>query len=207
MALTYKKAGVDIRKADRLVDDIVKMAKTTGRSGVVGGIGGFAAYFRAHNKRMKDPLLVSSTDGVGTKLLVAIQRNEHATVGIDLVAMSVNDVICCGAEPLFFLDYFATGGLELKQSRAIIQGVVKGCKMANCALIGGETAEMPGMYKKGDYDLAGFCVGVVDREKALTGKKVKPGDTVIGLLSSGLHSNGYSLARRVFTEKEIKGAW
>lgn len=207
MALTYKKAGVDIVKADGLVDDIVKMAKTTNRPGVVGNIGGFAAFFKAMNKGMKEPLLVASTDGVGTKLLLAIKQDLHHTVGIDLVAMSVNDVICSGAEPLFFLDYFATGGLNLRQSRAIIKGVVEGCKQANCALIGGETAEMPGMYKKGDYDLAGFCVGVVDRKKAVTGEKVRPGDVVLGLLSSGLHSNGFSLARKAFSEKELKGPW
>jgi phosphoribosylformylglycinamidine cyclo-ligase len=206
-SLNYKKAGVDIVKADRFVDFIAALSKKTNRTGNVGGIGSFGAFFRAPMKGMKDPLIVSSTDGVGTKLLVAIAQNKHDTVGIDLVAMSVNDLLCCGAEPLFFLDYFATGGLDLKISQAVMKGIVDGCAQSNCALIGGETAEMPGLYKKGDYDLAGFCVGIVDRTKALTGANVKPGDTVLGLLSSGLHSNGYSLARKVFTEKELKGAW
>jgi phosphoribosylformylglycinamidine cyclo-ligase len=206
-SLNYKKAGVDIVKADRFVDFISALSKKTNRTGNVGGIGSFGAFFRAPMKGMKDPLIVSSTDGVGTKLLVAIAQNKHDTVGIDLVAMSVNDLLCCGAEPLFFLDYFATGGLDLKISQAVMKGIVDGCVQSNCALIGGETAEMPGLYKKGDYDLAGFCVGIVDRNKAITGVNVKPGDTLLGLLSSGLHSNGYSLARKVFTEKELKGAW
>ncbi|MFH0921554.1 MAG: phosphoribosylformylglycinamidine cyclo-ligase [Fibrobacterota bacterium] len=202
---TYKSAGVDIRKADRLIDLIKRIAPSTHRAGNVGGIGSFAALFRAPRAGMKDPLLVSSTDGVGTKLLVANLQGRHDTIGIDLVAMSVNDIICCGAEPLFFLDYFATSGLELPVASAVLRGIVKGCAESNCALIGGETAEMPGLYKKGDYDLAGFCVGIVDRPKAITGEKVRPGDAVIGLFSSGLHSNGYSLARRVFTDKELKG--
>ncbi len=206
-SLNYKKAGVDIKKADDFVDFIVPLSKKTDRKGVVGGIGSFGAFFDAPFKRMKEPLIVSSTDGVGTKLLVAIAQNRHNTVGIDLVAMSVNDLLCCGGEPLFFLDYFATGGLDLKVSKAIMEGIVEGCRQANCALIGGETAEMPGLYKKGDYDLAGFCVGIVDKPKAITGAKVKPGDTIIGLLSSGLHSNGYSLARKVFTDKELNGEW
>src|SRR3989339_268286 len=205
--LTYKAAGVDIEKADTFVDRIASMVPKTKRSGALGAIGGFAAYFQNPHRAMKDPVMVSSTDGVGTKLLVAVAQDRHTTVGIDLVAMSVNDVVCCGAEPLFFLDYFATGGLQLRQSIDIMKGIVDGCAQAGCALIGGETAEMPGLYKKGDYDLAGFCVGIVDRPRIITGASVKPGDLVVGLRSSGLHSNGFSLARRVFTEKEIKGAW
>jgi phosphoribosylformylglycinamidine cyclo-ligase len=205
--MTYKQAGVDIRKADAFIDSVKAAIKTTNRKGTVGRIGGFAACFRPPYKGMKDPLLVSSTDGVGTKLLVAQAQKKHDTIGIDLVAMSVNDLICCGAEPLFFLDYMLTGGLKVGVSRAAIQGIVKGCRQANCALIGGETAEHPGHLSKGDYDLAGFSIGIVDRPNLVTGQKVRPGDVIMGLFSSGLHSNGFSLVRRVFTRRELAGAW
>lgn len=205
--LTYKASGVDIDQADGLIRKLAPMIQSTGRPGVVGSIGGFGGLFRAPGKGMKRPLLCTATDGVGTKLLVALATGKHDTVGIDLVAMSVNDLICCGAEPLLFLDYFATGGITPEVYRDVLKGVVKGCKQAECALIGGETAEMPGLYKTGDYDLAGFAVGVVDGAKLIDGRGVTPGDVVIGLKSSGLHSNGFSLARKVFSKTELAGPW
>jgi phosphoribosylformylglycinamidine cyclo-ligase len=170
----------------------------------VGAIGGFGGLFDTSKSGIKDPLLVSSTDGVGTKLKVAQVSGVHDTIGIDLVAMCVNDIICLGAKPLFFLDYFSTGKLEDEQLTAIIKGVVKGCRDAGCALLGGETAEMPGVYPKGEYDLAGFCVGAVDRKKVIDGRRIKAGDVILGVASSGLHSNGYSLARKVFTKRQLK---
>jgi len=202
--IDYKKAGVDIDKANRFVKDISKMVDSTKRKEVLGGIGGFSALMRIP-KKYKDPVLVSSTDGVGTKLMVAGLQKDHATVGIDLVAMCVNDIVVSGAEPLFFLDYFATGKLDRGKARNIIKGIVKGCKDAGCALIGGETAELPGMYKGEDYDLAGFCVGVVEKDKIIDGSSVRPGQIIVGIQSSGLHSNGFSLARKVFKKNELKG--
>ncbi|MCK4846615.1 MAG: phosphoribosylformylglycinamidine cyclo-ligase [Deltaproteobacteria bacterium] len=199
--MTYKDSGVDINEGERLVDMIKPLARSTARSGVLTGIGGFGASFSGKFKGMKDPVLVSSTDGVGTKLKVAFMADRHNTIGIDLVAMCVNDIITVGAEPLFFLDYFATSKLTAKKAAKVISGIAKGCKDSGCALIGGETAEMPGLYKQGEYDLAGFSVGVVDKSKMIDGKNIKAGDTIIGLASNGLHSNGYSLARKVFFDK------
>jgi len=203
-SITYKKAGVDINKADRLIRDIKGLVRTTAVKGVVGGIGGFGGLFDPKLTGIKDPLLVASTDGVGTKLKVAQLAGRHDTVGIDLVAMCVNDIVCSGARPAFFLDYFASGKLEGKVWKDVVKGVVKGCRAAGCALLGGETAELPGMYKKGEYDLAGFAVGLVDRKKVIDGKKIKAGDAVLGLASSGLHSNGYSLVRKVVPASQLK---
>jgi phosphoribosylformylglycinamidine cyclo-ligase len=193
--LNYKDAGVDIDAGDALVERIKPLAKKTMREGVLAGIGGFGALFEVP-KRYKEPVLVSGTDGVGTKLKLAFEWNMHDTVGIDLVAMSVNDVLVQGAEPLFFLDYFACGKLDVDTAAAVIGGIAKGCELSGCALIGGETAEMPGMYPAGEYDLAGFCVGAVEKSKILTGKTVQIGDVVLGLTSSGVHSNGFSLVRK-----------
>ncbi|MFM7699063.1 MAG: phosphoribosylformylglycinamidine cyclo-ligase [Limnohabitans sp.] len=194
--LSYKDAGVDIDAGDDLVERIKPLAKKTLRDGVLAGIGGFGALFEVP-KNYREPVLVSGTDGVGTKLKLAFEWNMHDTVGIDLVAMSVNDVLVQGAEPLFFLDYFACGKLDVDTATAVVGGIAKGCEMSRCALIGGETAEMPGMYPAGEYDLAGFAVGVVEKSLILTGKDVKPGDMVLGLSSSGVHSNGFSLVRKV----------
>ncbi|QCB44783.1 phosphoribosylformylglycinamidine cyclo-ligase [Hydrogenophaga sp. PAMC20947] len=193
--LSYKDAGVDIVAGDALVERIKPLAKKTMREGVMAGIGGFGALFEVP-KRYKEPVLVSGTDGVGTKLKLAFEWNMHDTVGIDLVGMSVNDVLVQGAEPLFFLDYFACGKLDVDTAAAVIGGIAKGCELSGCALIGGETAEMPGMYPAGEYDLAGFCVGAVEKSKILTGQSVKPGDVVLGLASHGVHSNGFSLVRK-----------
>ena len=197
---TYKDAGVDIEAGDALVDRIKPMARSTLRPEVLSGVGGFGGLFALPPGRWKEPVLVSGTDGVGTKLKVAFQAGRHRTIGIDLVAMSVNDVLTSGAEPIFFLDYFATSRLAVDQAADVVSGIAEGCLQAGCTLIGGETAEMPGLYTPGEYDLAGFCVGVVERSKILTGKNIQPGDAVIGLASSGLHSNGYSLARKVLLE-------
>ncbi len=197
---TYKDSGVDIDKANDFVERIKPLIKTTARKEVISGIGGFGGLFRFDYSKFKSPILVSSTDGVGTKLKIAHLMDKHDTIGIDLVAMSVNDVVVQGAEPLFFLDYLATGKIEVEKSVKIVEGVVAGCKQAGCTLIGGETAEMPGFYKDGEYDLAGFCVGVVDSEKLIDGSTISVNDRIIGVASSGLHSNGFSLARKILLD-------
>jgi phosphoribosylformylglycinamidine cyclo-ligase len=194
--LSYRDAGVDIDAGDELVEAIKPFAKRTLRPEVLGGIGGFGALCEIP-KKYRQPVLVSSTDGVGTKLKLAFALERHDTVGIDLVAMSVNDVLVQGAEPLFFLDYFACGKLDGRVAAAVVKGIARGCETAGCALIGGETAEMPGMYPEGEYDLAGFCVGVVEKERIIDGRAIAPGDALLGLASSGPHSNGYSLIRRI----------
>lgn len=202
--VTYKGSGVDIDKANALVKDYKRFAALTKIKGVVGNVGSFGGLFRPDFRKLKDPLLVASTDGVGTKLKIAFLAGKHDTVGIDLVAMSANDILCSGARGLFFLDYIATGKIASGVLKDIVKGISEGCRQAGYALIGGETAEMPGMYAPGEYDLAGFGVGMVDRSKVIDGKGTKAGDIVLGLASSGLHSNGYSLARKVFSEKELK---
>jgi len=204
MKLNYKTAGVDIDKANELVKDYKRFSRSTIIKGVVSDIGSFGGLFRPDLKKYKDPILISSTDGVGTKLKIAFLTDKHDTVGIDLVAMSTNDILCSGAEGLFFLDYISTGKIRSSVLRDIVKGIAVGCKEAGYALIGGETAEMPGMYKEGEYDLAGFGVGIADRSKIIDGKRTKKGDIVIGLESSGLHSNGFSLVRKVFSSKELK---
>jgi phosphoribosylformylglycinamidine cyclo-ligase len=195
--LTYQSAGVDIAAGNELVERIKPIAAKTRTAGVMAGLGGFGSLFELPLDRYKNPVLVSGTDGVGTKLKLAIDLNKHDTVGIDLVAMCVNDIIVQGAEPLFFLDYFATGKLSVDTAADVISGIGKGCELAGCALVGGETAEMPGMYSAGDYDLAGFCVGIVEKNLMLDGSKVRVGDKLLGLASSGAHSNGYSLIRKI----------
>ncbi len=194
--LSYRDAGVDIDEGDALVEAIKPFAKRTLRPEVLAGIGGFGALMEIP-KKYRQPVLVSGTDGVGTKLKLAFALGRHDTVGIDLVAMSVNDVLVQGAEPLFFLDYFACGKLQTAVATEVIKGIARGCEFAGCALIGGETAEMPGMYPEGEYDLAGFCVGVVEKDRIINGRSIAPGDAVLGLASSGLHSNGFSLVRKI----------
>lgn len=194
--LSYRDAGVDIDAGDALVEAIKPYAKRTMRPEVLTDLGGFGALFELP-KKYREPVLVASTDGVGTKLKLAFELNRHDTIGVDLVAMSVNDVLVQGAEPLFFLDYFACGKLKVETAADVVKGVARGCELAGCALIGGETAEMPGMYPEGEYDLAGFCVGAVEKSEVITGKTIAAGDAVIGLASSGCHSNGYSLVRKI----------
>jgi phosphoribosylformylglycinamidine cyclo-ligase len=196
MSITYRDAGVDIDAGDELVERIKPHVARTLRKEVIGGLGGFGGLF-AMPKGYEEPVLVSGTDGVGTKLKVAFATGRHDTIGIDLVAMCVNDIAVAGAEPLFFLDYFASGKLDVQVGEAVVAGIAEGCRQAGCALIGGETAELPGMYSDGEYDLAGFAVGVVERRKIIDGSRIRPGDQVIGVASSGLHSNGFSLARKV----------
>jgi len=195
-SLSYRDAGVDIDAGDELVERIKPFARKTLRDGVLGGIGGFGALFEVP-KKFREPVLVSGTDGVGTKLKLAFDLKRHDTVGIDLVAMSVNDILVQGAEPLFFLDYFACGKLDVDTAADVVKGIAQGCEQAGCALIGGETAEMPGMYPDGEYDLAGFAVGAVDKSAIIDGSTIRPGDVVLGLPSSGAHSNGYSLVRKI----------
>lgn len=197
-SITYKKAGVDIEKGDKFVDLIAPMVKKTFRPEVMTDLGFFNALFRLDIKKYKEPVLVSSTDGVGTKLKIAFMADKHNTIGIDLVAMSVNDILTSGAEPLFFLDYFASGKLSPEKAAEVVSGIAEGCRMSDCSLIGGETAEMPGFYDEGEYDLAGFAVGVIDKHKITDGSSIKEGDAVVGLASSGIHSNGYSLVRKIF---------
>jgi len=200
-SLTYADSGVDIDKANQLVGRIKDIAKSTPRTGVMGEIGGFGGLFSLNLANIANPVLVSSTDGVGTKLKIAFQMDKHDTIGIDLVAMCVNDIIVQGAKPLFFLDYLAMGKLDNSVAEKIIAGIAKGCTQAGCALIGGETAEMPGMYQKGEYDLSGFSVGIVDNDKIIDGSDIRPGHKLIGIASSGIHSNGFSLVRKVFFDK------
>jgi len=200
--LTYKKAGVDIDEGERFVRLISPMVKKTFRPEVLTGIGSFSALFKIDLGKYKNPVLVSGTDGVGTKLKVAFMLDRHDTVGIDLVAMCVNDILTSGAEPLFFLDYFATGKLRPEKAAGVIRGIVKGCKEAGCSLIGGETAEMPGFYSGSEYDLSGFAVGIADYGKIIDGSKIRQGDIIIGVSSNGLHSNGYSLVRKVFFDRK-----
>ena len=197
--ISYKTSGVDIHQANVFVAGIQKSVDSTMIDGVIRRSGSFGSLFEMDTAKYKNPVMVSSTDGVGTKLLIAKAMGKHATVGIDLVAMNVNDILCCGARPLFFLDYIACGRIDLKVLNDVVQGIAEGCRQANCALIGGETAEMPGMYKKDDYDLAGFTVGVVEKGRIIDGANIQAGDVLIGLASSGLHSNGFSLARKALS--------
>ena len=201
--LSYRDAGVDIDNGSALVERIKPFAKSTLRPGVMGGLGGFGGLFKLPQGQYQEPLLVSSTDGVGTKLKIAIDMNRHRTIGIDLVAMCVNDVVVQGAEPLFFLDYFATGKLDVVTAASVIEGIADGCRQAGCALLGGETAEMPDMYAPGHYDLAGFTVGVVDASKVIDGTRIAAGDVILGLASSGVHSNGYSLVRKIVARSGV----
>jgi len=204
-SLTYKDSGVDITKGNQLIEKIKPIAKSTLRPGVLGGLGGFGAMFEIPLEKYKNPVLISGTDGVGTKLKVAEMLDKHDTIGIDLVAMCVNDLIVQGAEPLFFLDYYATGSLNPEIATSVIEGIGEGCRQSGCSLIGGETAEMPGMYNGEEYDLAGFCVGIVDKNQVIDGSKVNEGDHIVALGSSGPHSNGYSLIRKVL-EKSTPSA-
>jgi phosphoribosylformylglycinamidine cyclo-ligase len=199
---SYKDAGVDVEQGDRFVEIIKPMVESTFRPEVLTGLGGFAGCFSLNIERYKKPILVSSTDGVGTKLKIAFMMDRHDTVGIDLVAMSVNDIVVIGARPLFLLDYFATSHLDPERAKSVVEGIVKGCAEAECSLIGGETAEMPGFYKEGEYDLAGFVVGIVEDAQMIDGTRVTVGDKVIGIASSGLHSNGYSLVRKVLLDHQ-----
>ncbi|CAD7848188.1 MAG: Phosphoribosylformylglycinamidine cyclo-ligase (EC 6.3.3.1) [Olavius algarvensis Gamma 1 endosymbiont] len=202
-SLSYRDAGVDIDAGNALVERIKPLAAATLRPGVLTGLGGFGALFELPVDRYRRPVLVSGTDGVGTKLKLALELDRHDTLGIDLVAMCANDILAAGAEPLFFLDYYATGRLDLAVATSVVAGIAKGCELAGCALCGGETAEMPGLYAHGDYDLAGFCVGIAEKDRLLTPERVRPGDALIALASSGPHANGYSLIRKII---EVSGA-
>lgn len=204
MPKTYKDAGVNIDAGNDFVERIKPVVKATYKSDVLSGVGGFAAHVALHTEGMSEPTLVASTDGVGTKLLIAKQMDKFDTIGIDLVAMCVNDICCSGARPLFFLDYFAMGSLKPAEHCEIIKGIAEGCKMAGCSLIGGETAELPGIYKKDDFDLAGFAVGIVDRKEIIDGSNISIGNTVIGVASSGVHSNGYSLVRKILKDAKVE---
>jgi len=204
-SLNYQQAGVNIDRADEFIRRIKPLVKQTNRPEVIGGLGGFSGLFAPRLKNLKDPVLVSSTDGVGTKLLIAERIRKYDTVGLDLVAMCVDDVVVLGAEPLFFLDYIAVGRVQPAMLVSLMKGITNGCRQAGCSLLGGETAELPGMYEAGKFDLAGFCVGLVSREKIIDGRSCRRGDVVLGLASSGLHSNGYSLVRKVFPPGEVKG--
>ena len=204
-SLNYRQAGVNIDQADEFIRRIKPLVKQTNRPEVMGGLGGFSGLFAPRLKNFKDPVLVSSTDGVGTKLLIAERMRRYDTVGLDLVAMCVDDVVVLGAEPLFFLDYIAIGRVQPAMLVSLMKGIANGCRQAGCSLLGGETAELPGMYEAGKFDLAGFCVGLVSREKIIDGRSCRRGDVVLGLASSGLHSNGYSLVRKVFPPGEVKG--
>jgi len=201
---SYADAGVSIDRGNRLVNEITNSVNATTRAGVMGGIGGFGALFDIASLNYKHPVLVSGTDGVGTKIILAIEAGKYDEIGIDLVAMCANDVLVQGAEPLFFLDYYATGRLEVELAAAVVAGIAEGCKRAGCALVGGETAELPGMYKSGDFDLAGFCVGIVEKDRIINGNSIVPGDAIIGLASSGPHSNGYSLIRKVLADSRTR---
>ncbi len=203
MSSTYKEAGVDIDRGDELVERIKPHAKRPNRPEVLSGVGGFGGLFALDLKKYREPVLVSGTDGVGTKLKIAFELNRHRTIGIDLVAMSVNDVLTCGAEPLFFLDYLATSQLDVDQAEQVVAGIADGCAQSRCTLLGGETAELPGFYSKGEYDLAGFCVGVADKSALIDGRTIAAGDRIIGLASAGLHSNGFSLARLVLSKANL----
>ncbi len=207
--LSYRAAGVDIDAGNRLVEKIKPVARRTQRPGVLTGLGGFGALFELPAGRYREPVLVSGTDGVGTKLKLAIETGTHSTIGIDLVGMCVNDIVVQGAEPLFFLDYYATGQLDVDTAADVITGIGRGCELAGCALVGGETAEMPGLYAAGDYDLAGFCVGIVEKNKLIDGSRVVAGDALIGIASSGPHSNGYSLIRKIIelTQADLRQAF
>lgn len=202
MPINYKDAGVDVANGQKEVELIKNLVEKTQSENVLSKLGGFSGLFSLENLNIKNPVLVSGTDGVGTKVMLAQMMNKHDTIGIDCVAMCVNDILCQGAKPLFFLDYIACGKLVPEKMEKIVKGVADGCLQANSSLIGGETAEMPGLYKENDYDLAGFCVGIVDKEKIITGEKIKKGDHIFGLKSSGIHSNGYSLVRKIVLEKE-----
>jgi len=207
--LSYRAAGVDIDAGNRLVEKIKPVARRTQRPGVLTGLGGFGALFELPAGRYREPVLVSGTDGVGTKLKLAIETGTHSTIGIDLVGMCVNDIVVQGAEPLFFLDYYATGQLDVDTAADVITGIGRGCELAGCALVGGETAEMPGLYAAGDYDLAGFCVGIVEKNKLIDGSRVAAGDALLGIASSGPHSNGYSLIRKIIelTQADLRQAF
>ncbi|MDI6785732.1 MAG: phosphoribosylformylglycinamidine cyclo-ligase [bacterium] len=202
-SFTYKDAGVDVKAGNLFVSKIKRLVRPTFRPEVLTDIGGFSGLFAPNFTNLNDPILVSSCDGVGTKIKISVLANKHNTIGIDLVGMCVNDVIAMGAQPLFMLDYFATSKLNSRVAEAVVSGIVKGCKIANCALLGGETAEMPGFYQENEYDLAGFCVGILDRSKIINGNSIKPSDQIIGIASSGVHSNGFSFIRKIFPPQEL----